>query len=221
MSGWSEPTLWTGAPVEVRVHPVTSDPPLAPGRAWAEAAVDWTELSVAELGEAFADGAERALEESYRRWSPVIFTFSLRSLGTVAEAEDVTQQVFVGAWRTRPSYRAGTGALPGWLFGIARHRITDRQRARARELRLVDAARRNVRPDDPGSGQEGVLDRLVLTGEIDRLPHPRGTVLRMAFYEGHTYAQVAARLELPLGTVKSHARRGLLELRDRLREVNR
>lgn len=196
-----------------------SDRPLESGRSWNDAAPDWPDLSASELSQAFTAGQERALEECYRRWSAAIFSFALRSLGTVAEAEDVTQQVFVGAWQTRQSYRAGSGALPAWLFGIARHRVVDRQRARGRELRLVDVAQREAQRSSPAPGPDGLVDRLVLAGEIDQLPHPRGTILRMAFYEGHTYAQVAARLELPLGTVKSHARRALLQLRDRLREV--
>jgi RNA polymerase sigma-70 factor (ECF subfamily) len=59
----------------------------------------------------------------------------------------------------------------------------------------------------------------VLSAEIQQLPHPRGTILRLAFWEGHTYSQIAERLDLPLGTVKSHARRALLHLRGRLEEV--
>jgi hypothetical protein len=55
--------------------------------------------------------------------------------------------------------------------------------------------------------------------EIQRLPHPRGTILRLAFWEGRSYPQIAEQLELPLGTVKSHARRALLHLRTRLTEV--
>ncbi len=197
-----------------------SGAPLEPGPSRTDAEPPWPDLTTAEVGEAFVAGREPALEECYRRWSASIFSFALRNLGSISEAEDVTQQVFVSAWQTRQSYRMSAGALPAWLFGIARHRIVDRQRVRGRELRLVDAARRQAEVDGPTPGPDRLLDRIVLAGVIDQLPHPRGTILRMAFYEGHTYAQIAARLELPLGTVKSHARRALLELRDRLREVN-
>ena len=64
-----------------------------------------------------------------------------------------------------------------------------------------------------------LIDRLVLVDEIQRLPHPRGTILRMAFWEGQSYSQIAERLQLPLGTVKSHSRRALRQLRARLEEV--
>jgi len=64
-----------------------------------------------------------------------------------------------------------------------------------------------------------IADRVVLEAEISRLPDPRGTILRLAFCEGQSYPQIAERLDLPLGTVKSHARRALLHLRTRLKEM--
>jgi RNA polymerase sigma-70 factor, ECF subfamily len=68
-------------------------------------------------------------------------------------------------------------------------------------------------------GLSTLIDRLVLTEEIRQLPHPRGTILQLAFWEGRSYPQIAEQLDLPLGTVKSHVRRGLLHLRARLVEV--
>ena len=64
-----------------------------------------------------------------------------------------------------------------------------------------------------------LVDRIVVTEEIGRLPHPRGTILQLAFWEGRSYPQIAEQLDLPIGTVKSHARRALLHLRTRLAEV--
>ena len=103
-------------------------------------------------------GDERCLEEAYRRWSPVIYSVALRALGSAAEAEDVTQQVFVGGWRSRSGFRPEYGSLPGWLLGIAKHRILDRQRARARELRLVGAVEQQAGVDGGSEPLEG-LDR--------------------------------------------------------------
>ena len=177
------------------------------------------EVSDAEIGVGLAAGDESCLEEAYRRWSALIYTLALRALGSPAEAEDVTQQVFVGGWRSRADFRPEAGTLPGWLIGIAKHRIVDRQRARARELRLVSAVESQAETGARSEPLDTLVDELLLAEEIRRLPPPRGTILRLAFWEGHTYPQIADRLDLPLGTVKSHARRGLLHLRQRLEEV--
>ena len=190
---------------------VTSGSPLEP-----EAI---TEATDEDLATGLVAGDERCLEEAYRRWSPVIYSVALRALGTAAEAEDVTQQVFVGGWGSRSGFRPEHGSLPGWLLGIAKHRILDRQRARARELRLVGAVEQQAGIDGGSEPLEGLIDELVLLHELRKLPPPRGTILQMAFWDGDSYPQIADRLDLPLGTVKSHARRALLQLRFRLQEV--
>ena len=194
-----------------KVGRVTSGSPLEP-----EAVSEATD---SDLATGLVAGDERCLEEAYRRWSPVIYSVALRALGTAAEAEDVTQQVFVGGWRSRSGFRPEYGSLPGWLLGIAKHRILDRQRARARELRLVGAVEQQAGVDGGSEPLEGLIDELVLLHELRKLPPPRGTILQLAFWDGQSYPQIADRLDLPLGTVKSHARRALLQLRFRLQEV--
>ena len=180
---------------------------------------DYQDLTDEELVAGFAAGDEQCLEAVFRRWSPLIYTVALRTLDSPSEAEDVTQQVFVAAWRGRMQYRATSGSLPAWLLGICKHRIVDRQRARGRDLRLVGAVTSEAEVRIEPEPATTVLDRVVLADEIQRLPHPRGTILRLAFWEGRSYPQIAEQLELPLGTVKSHARRALLHLRTRLTEV--
>jgi RNA polymerase sigma-70 factor, ECF subfamily len=181
--------------------------------------VDWRNASDADLAAGFADGDDSCLEESFRRWGSLIFSIAYRALNSSSEAEDITQQVFVGAWQARASYRESKGSLPGWMLGIARHRIADRQRARARDLRVVRAVTSDANVKVESEPLLTLVDRLVLVEEIQRLPHPRGTILRMAFWEGQSYSQIAERLQLPLGTVKSHSRRALRQLRARLEEV--
>jgi RNA polymerase sigma factor (sigma-70 family) len=178
---------------------------------------DWASASVEELGAGFAGGVDACLDECFRRWSPLVYTFAYRLLRSHGEAEDVTQQVFVGAWRSRSGYRCEAGSLPGWLLGHARHRVAVRPRARARDTRIVEAVAEVSEPSRAQPTPDTVIERLLLSQQLASLPDPRGTVLRLAFFEDCTYAQIAERLNLPLGTVKSHARRGLLELRERLR----
>jgi RNA polymerase sigma-70 factor, ECF subfamily len=201
-----------------RVSTVVTGEPLEP---WSSPArpLDWRTATDAELAAGFADGDELCLEESYRRWVHLIYAVALRSLGSAGDAEEVTQQVFIGAWRSRANYDPSSGSLPGWLLGICRHRIADHQRARGRDLRLVQTMSSDLDVRLDTEPVATVVDRVVLTDEISRLPDPRGTILRLAFWEGRSYPQIAEQLDLPLGTVKSHARRALLHLRGRLEEM--
>jgi RNA polymerase sigma factor (sigma-70 family) len=173
--------------------------------------------SVADLAAGLAAGKQDVLAEVYRRWSALVFTIALRRLGDRGDAEEVTQQVFVSAWRSRETLKPSDTALPGWLVGIPKHRIADRLAARDRDRRIAAAAIADPPLDAPAADR--VVDRLVIADELDRIGDPRRTILRLAFYEDQTYEQISNRLDMPLGTVKSHVRRGLLHLRGRLREV--
>jgi RNA polymerase sigma factor (sigma-70 family) len=190
---------------------VTIDPPHR-----ALDSYDWQDMSERDLGLAFVAGTEGSLEECYRRWAPLVNTLAWRLLGTSSEAEEVTQQVFVSAWRGRHTFRPDLGSFPAWLVGNTKHRVLDRQRGQARDVKLVRAVLHDVAERDSYEAPEVVTDRLLLAEEIDKLPDPRRSILRLAFYDGYTHAEISDRLGLPIGTVKSHARRALLHLRQRL-----
>lgn len=179
--------------------------------------------SVLDLARGFRDGDTSCVEAVYRRWSPLVHSLALRTLGNHHDAEEVTQQVFVSAWRSRHTLTPTEHALPAWLVGIARHRIADRRGERAREARRVDAAAATSGVEEetvPGE-VDSVVDRLVVAQRLAELPDPRRTILTLAFHEDLTHDQIATRTGLPLGTVKSHLRRGLVQLRDGLEEVRR
>jgi len=168
---------------------------------------------VDELGTLFAAGDEQAIREAYRRWSPLVHTIALRSLGTVTDAEEVTQLVFVDAWRSRSRFDPSRSRLPAWLIGITRHAVADAHERRARDRRLAAAA--EPRAEVAPAGDDRIVDRVVVADELSRLDDPQRTILRLAFYEDLTHDQIATRLDLPLGTVKSHVRRSLARLRTR------
>jgi RNA polymerase sigma factor (sigma-70 family) len=177
---------------------------------------DWEDMSEPDLALAFVAGTDGSLEECYRRWAPLVNTLAWRLLGSSSEAEEVTQQVFVAAWRGRHTFRPDLGSLPAWLVGNTKHRVIDRQRSRAREVRLVQAVSHEANEREGLEAPEVVTDRLLLAEEIAKLPDPRRSILTLAFYDGYTHAEISDRLGLPIGTVKSHARRALLHLRQRL-----
>jgi RNA polymerase sigma factor (sigma-70 family) len=180
------------------------------------------QVDVDDLAVRLRDGSRDALAEAYREWSSLVHTLALRSLGNHHDAEDVTQQVFVAAWRSRHTLRPERGTVAGWLVGITRHTVADMHARRARQARDAAAVAAHELPQEHAAPPDDQLAaRLVLHDELGRLGEPRGTVVRMAFIEDLTHEQIAERLDLPLGTVKSHVRRGLTRLRTRLEEVNR
>jgi RNA polymerase sigma-70 factor (ECF subfamily) len=181
---------------------------------------DWD----ADLDHAFAGGQEAALAEAYRRLGPLVYTLALRSLGERAAADDVTQDVFIRAWKSRASYRPEAARLPAWLVGIARNAIADALSARMRRQELEHAAgqvaRDGVAAASPAADVEAVADRITLEEELERLGDPQKAIMKLAFYEDLTHDQISSRLQLPLGTVKSHIRRSLSRMRTRLEVGN-
>lgn len=176
-----------------------------------------TGLDDAEVSAGFARGEEWALAEAYRRWSPLVHTLAVRKLRAAADAEDVTQQVFISAWQGRNRFDAERGMLGAWLVGITRYATADVLRARDRQLRLVErTATLNPPRDERHAETDVVTDALVVDSGMAQLGQPQRQVVELAFFEGLTHDQIARRLEMPLGTVKSHIRRALRRLRDHL-----
>jgi RNA polymerase sigma factor (sigma-70 family) len=160
-----------------------------------------------------AAGDPSALREAFDRYGGLVHALALRRLGVPQDAEDVTQQVFVRAWRGRSGLDPERGALGGWLVGIARRQIADRLALRSREYELADrAGRLSLRPS-PMPMPDDVVEALVVADGLDHLPPQVGVVVRLAFFDDLTHQQIAAITGLPLGTVKSHLRRGLERLR--------
>ena len=161
----------------------------------------------------FVAGDESALEAVYRRYSALVYTVALRSLGDATEAEDVTQKVFVAAWSGRHNYQRDRASLPAWLLGITRNKVVDAHQARSKQRRIQNELAADSQPQ---SDPLDIAERLILAEEIAKLDEVPQRVLRMAFYEDLTHAQIAERLQMPPGTVKSHIRRSLIKLKRRL-----
>ena len=169
----------------------------------------------AQLGEAFRAGDEQALAEAYARWSSLVYTIAVRSLGDPVEAEDVTQKVFIKAWNGRANFEPSRSRLPGWLVGITRHTVADAHESRSRRRRVEQAVVAELALGQ-ADGTVDVADRVMMSDELRRLdPVPR-QVMQLAFYDDLTHTQIADNLGMPLGTVKSHIRRSLTRLRNRL-----
>jgi len=167
----------------------------------------------ASLEQRFAAGDASALREAYDRHGGVVYTIALRCLGAHHDAEDVAQQVFVRAWRGRATFDPERGALGAWLVGITRRQVSERLAGRLRDMRTVDRAGHAGPPPAPVPVSEQVVDAVVVADELGRLAPQMRAVMRLAFFDDLTHQQIAAVTGLPLGTVKSHLRRGLDRLR--------
>jgi RNA polymerase sigma-70 factor (ECF subfamily) len=164
-----------------------------------------------------AAGDHGAAAELFRRYRTAMLRLSNRIAREVAVAEDAVQDACLQAWRQADRYDASRGSVQVWLLVITRGRVMDRLRARVlRESHIkpgfdVDTA------TAPATSFDGVLDerarfRVVAT-VMDFLPPADRRTLELAYYQGLTHTEIAAHLDVPLGTAKTQLRRGLQTLR--------
>lgn len=174
-----------------------------------------------ELIDRFRSGDELALRWLYDRYGAAVLHLGYASLGNRHDAEDIVQTTFVAAWQSRERYDPGLGSPLSWLLGIARRKAVDMMRLRSRQDRVADTLRR---VETGGGARESaadtVIDRLVVADGLSGLEPAQRRVLELSFYDDLTHVQIAALTGMPLGTVKSHLRRGLARLRSRW-EVDR
>lgn len=178
-------------------------------------AVDEAERALAF---AFAAGEDWTLRAMYDRYAGLVHQISRSCLNVPADAEEVTQAVFVSAWQGRGTFDPRRGTLAGWLIGITRRRIIDRLRVMDRERRAREAAQGLAEAPEGAplfAAPDEIVERVVVADGLARLPDQQRRVLHLAFFDDLTHQQIAKATGLPLGTVKSHIRRGLAQLRHR------
>jgi RNA polymerase sigma-70 factor (ECF subfamily) len=164
---------------------------------------------------AMAGGDQGAATTFVRRYQARVYGMVLTVVGTPAVAEEVAQEVFLKAWRAAATYDARRGRVSTWLLTIAHHAAVDAVRYRHEDPmdpdQLMAVLGTGAAADVPDTDTS-----LSLRAALAQLPaEQRGPILQMTF-QGLTAREIAARDHLPLGTVKTRVRRGLLRLRERL-----
>jgi RNA polymerase sigma-70 factor (ECF subfamily) len=178
------------------------------------------ELLDAEVERAFAERREGALEDAYRRFGRTIHTFARRAVGPEVAAE-LTQDVFVAAWRASDRFDPKQGSLAGWLIGITRHKVVDSLRHQERALARIERAGTLAdRPPAVDREIDTLAERLLLADGLRLLRPETREVVELAFHSDLTHEQIAARTGRPLGTVKAQIRRSLAALRRHLEGID-
>jgi RNA polymerase sigma-70 factor, ECF subfamily len=157
-----------------------------------------------------------AFEELYRRFSRPILGLALRRLGDRGRAEDAVQEIFARVWRHAGTYRPERGPGSAWIYGIARHAIVDQVRRR----RITESDVPELESLEPGPPEqaESAWTRWRLDLALSSLPVRQRELIELAYWSGLSQQEIADRLGLPIGTVKTRTRRALLRLAELLRD---
>ncbi len=159
-------------------------------------------------------GDAGAFETLYRRYARLVRGLALRWLGDRSQAEDAVQDAFASIWRSASTYRPERGTGAAWLYVVARNAIADRARGR----REPPAAVAEVAPadDEPHERAEESWTAWRVHRAVDELPENERTVIALAYWQGLSQSEIAKRLGIPLGTVKTRTRSALGRLADLL-----
>lgn len=162
-----------------------------------------------------ASGDESAVRACMERFGGLVWSLARRMTSTHDEAEDAVQDIFVDVWRSAARYDPKIASETAFVATIARRRLIDRRR---RAQRRPEA---ELLPDSLASGESPVDEQLALGDEaelarveLEKLKPEQQRVLRLSIWDGLSHSEIAEHTGLPLGTVKTHARRGLMQIRD-------
>lgn len=169
-----------------------------------------------------AGGEQDALTALYDQTNRQIYGLLLRILGDPATAEEVLLDVYVQVWRQAARYESGRGTPFAWLITMARSRAIDRLRSIGNEEHHTDLLEETRDFMHPANAEEDAIAsemRRIVQAALNTLPPEQRELIELAYYNGLSHSDIAARLDQPLGTVKTRIRRAMIKLRDVLNPV--
>ena len=170
------------------------------------------------LLKAIAARNEAALAQLYDRYRAILFGLLMRILNNREEAEDVLQEVFLQVWRKATDFDENRGRPFTWLVTLTRSRGIDRLRTLAARERVAETSAREVSEETSDAATDAFKSeqRGLVTKALSQLPDEQKRPLMLAYFDGLTQSEIAARLGAPLGTVKTRMRTGMMNLRELL-----
>jgi len=176
-----------------------------------------TEVTDAELITRVGSGDRDAFEALYQRYARPVFGLALRRLGDRGRAEDAVQETFASVWRAAGSYRPERGPGAPWLYAVARNAIVDNGRSRREPP--VEGVEEKASDESPADRAESGWVAWRVHRALSELPENERVVIELAYWGGRSQSEVAETLGIPLGTVKTRTRTGLMRLADMLEDV--
>lgn len=157
-----------------------------------------------------------AVDEMMKRFGGLVWSLARRTCPDATEAEDAVQEIFVEIWRTAGRFDSSIAGEATFVAMIARRRLIDRTRRRTRRPQSV-ALQESTSDPTPEDDRPEILEQAGVASEaFEQLRPEQQQVLRLAIHHGRSHEQIATTTGMPLGTVKTHARRGLIRLRQLL-----
>ena len=178
-----------------------------------------SQVSDVALLQAIARGDEASLARLYDQYRVILFGLLVRILNSREEAEDVLQEVFLQVWRRAGDYDEQRGKPFTWLVTLMRSRAIDRLRVLSARQRLATS----VAQDQPAEASDALKETVrseqkdIVRQALAELPEEQRRTLLLAYFEGLTQTEIAAKLNAPLGTVKTRMRSAMTKLRETLR----
>jgi RNA polymerase sigma-70 factor (ECF subfamily) len=173
----------------------------------------------ADLGDLLthvARGDQTAFEQVYDEVSGPVYGLALRIVRDPAQSEEVAQEVLVDVWRTASRYEPGRGSAMSWVMMLAHRRAVDRVRSAQASAEREQRAGREAGPayDEVAENVQVNLEREQVRRCLSTLTETQRESITLAYYAGYTYREVGELLKVPLGTIKTRMRDGLIRLRD-------
>ncbi len=177
-----------------------------------------TRLSTKSILERVAAGDSSAVNECMERYGDLVWSLARRYLRNAADAEDAVQDIFIDIWRSAGRYDLNIASEVAFISTIARRRLIDKIRQAGRRPLTDSMDDDEGAPIDPGvpATVEDDTEVTIVERVLSEMDPEHQKVLAMSIYEGYSHSEIAESLSLPLGTVKTRVRRGLIHIRQRL-----